>query len=68
MARVGSAASNTSSTAEGTPVSDELGPKDGIHLTRPRTDAVEDYPERSYRDAVTADHLELLRESGQEPA
>lgn len=43
------------------------GPKDGIHLAKPRTLVVGDYPERPYSEAVTAEHAEVLRAAGQEP-
>lgn len=73
MAKVGNTTAVPSPTGEGdglesgTPKDTELGPKDGIHLTKPRTDVVGEYPERPYADAVTVDHLELLRAAGQEP-
>lgn len=76
MAKVGNAkntAAVPSPTGEGdglesaTPRPEDLGPKEGIHLTRPRTTVVDEYPERPYADAVTVDHLELLKAHGQEP-
>lgn len=75
MARTG----NSTSTPEGeglesatpkdaTVGSDFEGPKDGIHLTKPRTTVVDDYPERPYSEAITEPHRALLTEFGQEPA
>lgn len=71
MAKVGN--SEGAGLESGTPKnageeSDYAGDKTGIHLTRPRTTVVDEYPERPYKEAVTVDHLAVLAEFGQEPA
>lgn len=71
MAKVGNTnpeeAPGRATPADATADSAAAGPKDGIHLTRPRTTIVDDYPERPYSEAVTAPHLEILKAAGQEP-
>lgn len=42
---------------------DESGVHDGPVLK----DVVGDYPERTYRDAITPEHFEVLKAAGQEP-
>ncbi len=41
--------------------------KEGIYDGNPRRKIVDDYAERPYKDAVTKEHLEVLKSAGQEP-
>jgi hypothetical protein len=50
-----------------TPAPEPVQDKSGVHDAAPRKEIVGDYPERPYLDAITPEHLEVLREVGQEP-
>jgi hypothetical protein len=52
---------------EGTAAPEAEGDKKGLHDGNPRRKIVGDYPERPYSEAVTKEHLEVLRAAGQEP-
>jgi hypothetical protein len=52
---------------EPTPVPEPTGDKEGLRDGQPRRKIVGDYPERPYSEAVTKEHLEVLKAAGQEP-
>lgn len=50
-----------------TPAPESQGNKAGVHDGNPRRKIVGEYAERPYADAVSKDHLEVLKAAGQEP-
>lgn len=53
--------------ANPTPAPEPVQDKSGVHDAAPRKVIVDDYPERPYSEAISPEHLEVLRELGQEP-
>lgn len=60
-------ASNESTLPSGTPKDDAPKDKKGIHDGPQKPVVAEEYPERPYKDAVTPEHLAVLKKAGQEP-
>lgn len=50
-----------------TPKPEPVKDKTGIHDAAPRKEIVGDYPERTYAEAVTPEHRDVLKALGQEP-